>query len=479
MRVASNLSSRLGRSLRNLSNLSRTTDIFINDKTRDTGVLNLWNQGITGAKFLAFMGELANNPGVVQELSFGYNNITLEEVRVLANFLKSDKGIKEVILSGNQIGDEGAIVLADALNEDISLRRMTLNSNEIGKRGGEAIIDLIRKNTPLEFLSLYHNPVLSLDSFFYDLIEAIPHNTHLKCLDICPNSAKRDARGDYPSNAPEYRILKKIAKTMENSSANLGCIAVGFTSGNDKHWSTASDCINIHNPNTKPLERFVENHEFILLGRVLRKIYEKNQESLHPTAHQILVETLQKETKKILLNGLTNEEILNLTSPKPDSFFKKLFKRSLPQKTGQKLLPTSGSTQEQEQTHDSESFRDYSKAKFNQTINPLNDEEFFMAIDATKRNLENRPGYITKIGRNFSKLLDDMTLDIEIDAEGRLVFDRKIRVVYYPTHLPALVKTKATSVEEITLELPSKTITGTQDTRLPEPLSPKSQGRTN
>jgi Ran GTPase-activating protein (RanGAP) involved in mRNA processing and transport len=64
---------------------------------------------------------------------------------ILADALRKNTGLAVLHLCHNEIKELGAFVLADMLKENKNIREVVLDENPIGQRGGRAVLRCIRK----------------------------------------------------------------------------------------------------------------------------------------------------------------------------------------------------------------------------------------------------------------------------------------------------------------------------------------------
>ena len=73
---------------------------------------------------------------------------------VIAEALKINSTLEELMLANNQIGDDGATAIAEALKINKALHQLDLCNNDIYVEGATAIADALRINATLRSLSL-------------------------------------------------------------------------------------------------------------------------------------------------------------------------------------------------------------------------------------------------------------------------------------------------------------------------------------
>ena len=89
-----------------------------------------------------------------------YKGLTAHDATVVAEILKSNTSVTEVVLAGNkEIGDEGAKALVEALKVNVTVEELHLDGCGIGDDGAAAIAEALRSNTSLEYLFLENDGI--------------------------------------------------------------------------------------------------------------------------------------------------------------------------------------------------------------------------------------------------------------------------------------------------------------------------------
>ncbi len=105
-------------------------------------------------------------------LDLEHNQIGGEGAKEIADALKNNQSLTDLVLGHNKIGDKGAKEIADALKKNKSLTRLVLDHNQIGDEGAKEIADALKKNQSLTSLDLDFNQISStLKSQINKLIE--------------------------------------------------------------------------------------------------------------------------------------------------------------------------------------------------------------------------------------------------------------------------------------------------------------------
>lgn len=115
----------------------------------------LGSQHIRDEGAAAVAAALRHPQSKIRQINLDSCHITCAGAIALANALKDNVILEELILYDNSIGDDGASALADALGEHPSaLRVLSIPRNRIGTRGGAALGKMIATNTSLQTIYL-------------------------------------------------------------------------------------------------------------------------------------------------------------------------------------------------------------------------------------------------------------------------------------------------------------------------------------
>ena len=92
------------------------------------------------------------------EIDLREKGLTAHDATVVAEILKSNTSVTEVLLGANKkIGDEGAKALAEALKVNATVKELALPICGIGDDGAAALAEALRSNTSLTKLNLSIN----------------------------------------------------------------------------------------------------------------------------------------------------------------------------------------------------------------------------------------------------------------------------------------------------------------------------------
>ena len=115
-------------------------------------------------------------------------NQRLREVHIacLAEAVKVNTTLTQLVLSSNNIGDAGAASLAEAMKVNTTLTQLDLQHNNIGAAGAASLAEAMKVNTTLTQLVLWKNNIG--DAGAASLAEAMKVNTTLTQLDLWENN---------------------------------------------------------------------------------------------------------------------------------------------------------------------------------------------------------------------------------------------------------------------------------------------------
>jgi len=140
-----------------LDEIKHLADVLKTNNTLEELNLSKNNISDEGAKYIADM--LAVNK-TLQVISLYDNNIGPRGAKHLANALKGNNTLNELQLFRNDnIGDEGAKYIADMLTVNKTLQRIGLSRNNIGDEGAESIAACLTINTSLQRVYLQYNNI--------------------------------------------------------------------------------------------------------------------------------------------------------------------------------------------------------------------------------------------------------------------------------------------------------------------------------
>ncbi len=109
--------------------------------------------------FDEYLLRLKNNDPNLTVIDLENQDLTQDEIKLIATSIKTNTMIQKLKLSRNRILDTGAITLAAAIAENNSLLCIHLHSAGIGSTGAKSIATILELKTNLEAFSLSNNPI--------------------------------------------------------------------------------------------------------------------------------------------------------------------------------------------------------------------------------------------------------------------------------------------------------------------------------
>jgi hypothetical protein len=132
--------------------------------------------------FWPFLKIAGPRPGLSDCIELDLTSMGLSDVEaeMLAEELKTNNVLEELVLAGNWIGPSGAIALADALAENKHLHSLDLSNNNLNDEGASAIAEALRRNRVLEHLNLGRGNITSKGAG--EIARMLDTNTRLHTL---------------------------------------------------------------------------------------------------------------------------------------------------------------------------------------------------------------------------------------------------------------------------------------------------------
>ena len=150
-------------------------------------VLNSDEIGDDGA---AALGQCLKHNTSLTTLKLNSNKIGDVGAAALVECLKYNKSLTRLELSGNEIGNDGTAALGECLKYNKSLTRLELSGNEIGNDGTAALGECLKHNTSLTTLNLNSNKIGDVGAAA--LVECLKYNKSLTWLELDGNEISND-----------------------------------------------------------------------------------------------------------------------------------------------------------------------------------------------------------------------------------------------------------------------------------------------
>lgn len=173
-------------------------------------------------------GNLQEDHFSIMYLNLAYNRIDDAVGKILADDLKHNTTIKQLILSGNFIGPEAGRSFADMMCASKSLKKVDLSVNALNATAGLAFAEMLKVNKGLRHLNLSANRIgsryLSDESMKGipggKFAEALPHCRTLEHLDLggCGfdhDEERKIRHAATPSDKEEHTVGQTISVNLE------------------------------------------------------------------------------------------------------------------------------------------------------------------------------------------------------------------------------------------------------------------------
>ncbi|KAF9952495.1 hypothetical protein BGZ70_000587 [Mortierella alpina] len=153
------------------------------NSTLSTLKLEVNSIGFKGAQALS---EALKANSTLRDLYLWDNSIGSNGAQSLSEALRTNSGLTYLNLDRNSLGDSGARAISEALKTNSTLTTLRLESNSIGDNGAQALSEALKANSSLAFLNLYDNSIGDIGA--RALSETLKTNTTLTSLYLKTNS---------------------------------------------------------------------------------------------------------------------------------------------------------------------------------------------------------------------------------------------------------------------------------------------------
>ena len=157
------------------------------------------------------------------------NNMTEKVAEDLANVIKNNIGLEEILISHNDLKSSAAVVL-QALKEGSKLKILDLSSNSMTEQVAEDLANVIKANSNLEQLNLGNN---KLGPSTRIILQALKGNSKLVSLNLNSNNMTGQAADDLASVIKSNSSLEKLYLS-ENGLKSSAVIILQALKGNSK-----------------------------------------------------------------------------------------------------------------------------------------------------------------------------------------------------------------------------------------------------
>ncbi|KAG0247462.1 hypothetical protein BG011_001448, partial [Mortierella polycephala] len=141
--------------------------------------------GRIGENEVRRLAEMLKTNSTLTILDLYGNSIGYDGAQALAKALMTNKTLTTLDLKDNRIGDNGVQALSEALETNKTLTTLYLKDNRIGDNGAQALAEALKTNTTLTTLDLQSNEIWFKGMFAFS--EALKTNNTLTTLDLQNN----------------------------------------------------------------------------------------------------------------------------------------------------------------------------------------------------------------------------------------------------------------------------------------------------
>jgi len=173
-------------------------------------------------KKLTELSELLEKNIPIYSLDLYVENISPDEVGILASGLAHNNTLKKLNLRGNKIKSQGAKHLNEALKTNTGLVELELTGNPIQGH----IDSCFRENKTLKRLSLFGCGINNRQAA--RLLDALKQNATLKELDLCENGLRSNSN----SSMPSYEFEDGVIKCYPEGEVNIIPVIIDFLKSN-------------------------------------------------------------------------------------------------------------------------------------------------------------------------------------------------------------------------------------------------------
>jgi Ran GTPase-activating protein (RanGAP) involved in mRNA processing and transport len=233
----------------NNNNLTSSSGYYLADcfkKNISIEILHLSHNKITDSGFDSFLNILGNDNSTLKELDISYNELSLEDFKVLSNYLNLNPPLKSLDISGNNlenksanligvtfkkltnleeiklnncsITDESAPQVLMYLNESI-IKNLEIDSNKFGPMAPMLILKKIQVSNKLKYISFQK---MEFQPYFVDMIiQAININNSIERVNLKNNKIKEEDLKKFVDAVSKLKNVKFLfSRDMVPSNAS-------------------------------------------------------------------------------------------------------------------------------------------------------------------------------------------------------------------------------------------------------------------
>lgn len=169
-------------------------------------VLNLSNNNIQSKGSILVFSNCVNSQ--LEELYFSNNLIKDDIAPYVDNFLKQNRSVKILDLSGNQLTHRFTTIISSSLGSGSTLEGLNLSRNPIGARGIIPLGSALAKNKSLKKLSIYGCKIQT--SGFVTFCKQMQNNTSLVIFECQKNPIRDDGATSLSEVIDVHPSLREI-----------------------------------------------------------------------------------------------------------------------------------------------------------------------------------------------------------------------------------------------------------------------------
>jgi hypothetical protein len=212
-------------------------------KENHTIELNLAFKSLSLEQVTVLAEALKTNTSLIS-INLRNNQIEIKCIEALADVVVKNTSINNIDLSENLIGDGGIKVLAEAIKSNTTIKYLRLDMNLIGVKGAKALAEVLKYNTSINNISLFYNQIG--DNGVEALSEAFAANKTLASINLSSNLIGDEG-------------VKTLAKVLETNKTltNISLYDNQITANSNEAFSIALK----HNFNILMLNGVKKNYE--------------------------------------------------------------------------------------------------------------------------------------------------------------------------------------------------------------------------
>lgn len=249
----------------------------------------------------------------VTSVNLSGNNLDSKAAESIALLLRENPQIEELDLSDNNLGDAGITKITAALKGNDKLKSASFSNNNLGKRGGINALKNLETNPNLNYLDFggERNAALTKNAFWFfpnrfviQLASTITQNLSLKKITLTPNAPGFLSRTLITRSVTKNAFLESVDYQFKPAPSNGG-----WHSRNQNFEDKTT------NPHSSGIHDALVDYSTPLLIRLIQEISTRDPNFVFDeTSFSDVSRAALKKTRQILLEGLSNKEIIALSN---------------------------------------------------------------------------------------------------------------------------------------------------------------------